>query len=178
MSKNAQGGNSMIKFSPFPNLETERLILRRLSRDDSDHLYEMRKDPRMHVHTDTIPDKSIDDTKAYIDKMNKGIDANKWIIWAMAHRQSQKVIGSISLWNIDSEDESGELGYGIIPDFQGQGLMKEALLAVVDYGLNVMNLQKINAYTEENNLSSTRLLDKCNFVEFDRIYEKGKLFPG
>ena len=63
--------------------------------------------------------------------MNKGIDDNKWIIWAIEHNQSHKVLGTISIWNINEEQRSGELGYGIIPDYQGQGLMKESLLDVI-----------------------------------------------
>lgn len=163
----------MIDFRPFPNIETKNLILRRMDYSDANDLFEMRKDPRMIEHTDTKLDESIHETKDYIDKMNNGIDANEWIIWAIEHKQSKKVIGSISIWNINREETNGELGYGIIPDYQGQGLMKEALLNVVKYGFNIMNLKNILAYTEENNLKSIRLLEKCNFVEIDRISEEG-----
>jgi len=44
------------------------------------------------------------------------------------------VIGSISIWNINLKQKSAELGYGIIPAYQGLGLMKEALLTAADYG--------------------------------------------
>lgn len=53
---------------------------------------------------------------------------------------SQKVIGTISIWNINLEQRNAELGYGITPAYQNKGLMKEALLSVADYGFNVMNL--------------------------------------
>lgn len=140
---------------------------------DINDLLEMRKDPRMNEYTDTKLEESTDETKIYIDKMNKGINDNKWIIWAIQHRESQRVIGSISIWNINTELQSGELGYGIIPDYQGKGLMREALLSAIEYGFITMNLKVLEAYTEEQNLKSINLLEKCNFFETNRIDEKG-----
>lgn len=163
----------MINFNPFPNIETRNLLLRRMDYNDIQDLYEMRKDPRMIEYTDSKLEESVEETKAYIDKMNQGIDDNKWIVWAMEHKQSKKVIGSISIWNINREKNSGELGYGIIPDYQGLGLMKESLLKVVEYGLKKMKLGMLDAYTEENNIKSIKLLEKCNFVEIDRVEDIG-----
>lgn len=163
----------MTNFTPFPNLETEKLILRRMTQNDANDLFEMRKDSRMNEYTDTKVDENIEETKAYIDNMNKGIDDNKWIIWAIEHKKSNKVIGSISIWNIDKEQKSGELGYGIIPDYQGQGLMKEALLSVIKYGFDNMDLNALDAYTEESNFKSVKLLEKCKFIEINRVDDEG-----
>lgn len=144
-----------------------------MNHDDISDLFEMRKDSRMNKYIDTKPDKNTSETMAYIDKMNKGIDDNKWIIWAIEYKQSKKVIGSISIWNINMEQESGELGYGIIPDYQGRGLMKEALLSAAEYGFNVMKLKALDAYTEENYIKSINLLKKCNFNEISRVDDQG-----
>lgn len=48
----------MFSFTPFPALETANLILRRISLDDTQDLFAMRSDPRMHQHTDTKPDET------------------------------------------------------------------------------------------------------------------------
>ncbi|WP_225986140.1 GNAT family N-acetyltransferase [Psychrobacillus glaciei] len=53
----------------------------------------------------------------------------KWVIWAIEHKQSKKVTGTINIWNLNKEEKSGELGYGIIPAYQGQGLMFKTLLS-------------------------------------------------
>lgn len=165
----------MINFDPFPNLETEHLLLRKLTFTDSDDLFEMRKDPRVHEFTDTRVDENIGQTRAYINKMNQGVAENKWILWAIEHKQLHQVIGSVSIWNINRDQESGELGYGVRPDFQGQGWMKESLLCVAGYGFGVMKLRELWAYTEENNLRSIKLLEKCHFVEVKRVEEMGVL---
>lgn len=163
----------MISFMPFPVLETERLILRKINHNDVDDLFDMRNDPRMVEHTDSKPDQNINETRAYIDKMNTGVDDNKWIIWAIEHKQISKVIGTISIWNFNDECTSGEFGYGIIPEYQGQGFMKESLLRVTEFGFDKLNLIELYAYTEENNLASIKLLESCNFVEIDRVIDPG-----
>lgn len=165
--------NILINFTPFPNIETRNLILRRLNHDDTKDLFEMRSNPQMNEYIDAKLDENFHETKSYIDKMNKGIDDNKWILWAMEHKDSNKVIGTTSIWNIDIERKSAELGYGIIPSYQGIGLMKEALLSAVEYGFSVMNLNELEAYTEENNIKSIKLLEKCNFIETNRVDDQG-----
>ena len=168
-----RAGVLVINFSTFPVLQSSRLILRAITEKDTGDLFAMRKNVRMHEHTDTKPDNTPADTEAYIQRMNKGVSENKWIIWAMEHKQSQRVIGTISIWNIAADQQSAELGYGVIPDYQGQGLMKEALMCVVEYGFEVMKLRTIEAYTEENHLQSCRLLESAGFSEAKRMDEKG-----
>jgi len=163
----------MANFSPFPSIETSNLILRRMNYMDINDLFQMRKDAQMNEYIDTKLEESNQETKIYIDKMNKGIDDNKWIIWAIQHKESKQVIGSISIWNINIEEDNAELGYGIIPSYQGQGLMREALLRVIEYGFSRMNLKELDAYTEENNARSINLLKKCDFNEINRVDDEG-----
>lgn len=164
-------------FYPFPILSTPRLILRQMMADDVMDLFSMRSDPRMNSYTDSVEDRTLADTGAYIDKMNCGIAGGRWIVWAMEDLESHKVVGSISLWNLNDEDHSGELGYGIHPDFQRRGLMKEALRAVVEYGWRVMGLRKIEAYTEIDNAPSNGLLERCGFHWVQTIEEAGVRKP-
>lgn len=166
-------GKRVMKFTPFPTIETKNLLLRKMSPLDWIDLFEMRKDSSMHEYTDTLVEGNIEETKSYIEKMNIGVDDNRWIIWAIEHRQSTKVIGTICIWNLNEEEKSGELGYGIIPRFQGQGLMREALIQVVEYGFNVMKLNFLDAYTEENNGKSIKLLETCKFARISRMDEEG-----
>jgi [ribosomal protein S5]-alanine N-acetyltransferase len=163
----------VISFTPFPILEAENLLLRGMSLADKQDIFSMRADTRMHVYTDTKPDATIADTEAYIRKMLAGVEANQWIIWAIEHKPTRKVIGSVSIWHIDEEQLTGELGYGITPDYQSKGLMKEALLRVIDFGFHSMRLHTLLAYTEEENLHSKKLLQRCGFRFTGQIDEPG-----
>lgn len=158
-------------FQPFPVLETKHLNLIELSDEHTDDFFIMRNDIRMHEFTDTKPDVSIDDTHRYIDKMIHGVNQNKWLIWAIEHKNVKKIIGTISIWNIN--DNCAELGYGIHPDYQGYGYMQEALLEVVHFGLNNLGLKALDAYTEVSNLRSKSLLEKCKFEYMNEVIDKG-----
>ena len=56
-----------------------------------------------------------------------------------------------------------EIGYQIAEEYQNRGLMKEALVPIIDYGLNKMNLQRIEAYVGEENTASLRLMEIFEF---------------
>lgn len=163
----------MLSFKPFPLLESEHLILRKMTLADKQPLFQIRSDSRMHTHTDTKPDATLRDTEAYIERMLKGIEDSRWIIWAIEHKPSQAVIGTISIWNIDVPKMTAELAYGIVPEFQGQGLMKEALKQVISFGFQTLRLNTLEAYTEQSNLPSRKLLETCGFQETGQIDEKG-----
>ncbi len=162
-----------VNFCPFPIIKTESLKLRRLGLQDAADLFDMRSDPRMHEYTDTRPDRSVEETRKYIQAMNRGIDENVWVVWAIEHRPTGRVIGTVCIWNLKAEQVSGELGYGLHPEYQGQGLMREALLAVIDYGFSTMQLGVLEAYTEERNLKSRGLLKRCGFSEIGLVEEMG-----
>lgn len=158
-----------MKTRPFPTLETENLMLREILASDKEALFAMRSEPRMHTYTDTIPDESPAQTKAYIEKMRAGVEENRWIIWAMEDKQEKKAIGIVGIWNFDFQRNSAELSYGIAPAFQGRGLMKEALVPVLDYGLRTMLLSALEAYTEQGNSPSRRLLEALGFIETEQV---------
>lgn len=159
----------MLNFNPFPVLESDRILLCRL---DNSHLHNLHaylsqkknfEFVEMNVHV------TIDETERYVQKMNKGIDENKWIIWAICSKEN-KIMGTISIWNFDETNSKAELGYGIFPEFRGNGYMLEALNLVIGYAFNRLNLETIEAYTSVKNEPSNALLKKMNF-EYVKTFE-------
>ncbi len=155
----------MYSFNPFPAMETEHLRLRRIAPKDLEDLFEMRTEPGFIEFTDRLLDKSREETKSYMEKMHQGVSDGEFIIWAMEHKETEKVIGTISIWNIRWEIMTAELGYGMRFSYQKRGYMQEALKKIMDYAFLKMNLQVIEAYTEEKNISSRKLLERLNFKE-------------
>jgi len=156
---------------PFPILETKQLNLIELTYEHIVDLFLMRSDIRMHEFTDTLPDLTHDDTRLYIDKMINGVNQSKWIIWAIEHKDTKKIIGTISIWNI--LNNSTELGYGIMPSYQGFGYMKEALGEVIEFGLTKLGLSYLDAYTEVSNLRSKSLLERLKFEYINEVIDTG-----
>ena len=152
-----------ISFTPFPKLTTERLILRQLKAEDAAEIFALRSDERVNKYLDRPKAIAIEDAIAFIKKINTSIANDESIYWAITLKNSDKLIGTICLWNISRENSRAETGYEMHPDFQGKGFMQEALSKVLEYGFETMKLETIDAYTHPDNNKSTKLLEKNNF---------------
>ncbi len=163
----------MREVNGVPELNTANLILRRLNHEDRWDLFLMRSNPGMIKYADGKLDRDINDTLEYINRMNQGVDDKKWIAWGIGLKKEGVIIGTISLWNLNEDNNSGELGYGLNPDYHGKGHMREALKRVVEFGFEEFDLSLIFAYTDKDNIPSNKLLENCGFMEVDRIKESG-----
>lgn len=154
----------MIKFNPFPKLETERLILRQLDIQDENEIFQLRSDGRVQEFLDRPKANTIEDAKRFIEKIIKGINGNECLYWAITMKNEKKLIGTICLWSFSLEKNSAEIGYELLPDFQGKGFMQEAIKEIVHYGFNVLKLDSIDAYTHPRNIKSIKLAERFGFV--------------
>jgi len=152
-----------ISFTPFPNLTTERLTLRRLNGKDENALINLRSDERVNKFIVRPKSISLEEVKKFIDKIDTEISKDEVIYWAITLKNKDELIGTICLWNLDKENSKGEVGFELFPEFQGKGLMKEALINVLDYAFNVMKLHTVEGFANENNIRSIKLMEKFNF---------------
>ena len=154
----------LLNFSPFPSLSTKRLDLRRISDQDEEEIFFLRSDKEILQFLDRNPAKSIDEARQWIRMINDGTDNNQYITWAMALKSDPKLIGTIAFWNVQKEHYRAEIGYALVSEFQGKGLMQEAMTIVLDYGFNTMKLHSVEANVNPANKRSIRLLEKNGFV--------------
>jgi len=159
-----------INFTPFPSITTQRLTLRRLNIKDAKEIMMLRSDERVNEFIDRPKSIDLNEAKNFMEKIDKGINNNEWIYWAITLKDNDTLIGTICLWNISVENDMAELGYELQPDFQGKGLMQEAVTKIIEYGFNKMRLKVITAFTHPNNNRSTSLLLKHNFL-LDKNYK-------
>lgn len=150
-------------FNPFPILKTERLTLRQLVSSDANEIFALRSNDNVNKYLDRKPSKSINDAKTFIQTINKNIQRNDSIYWAITLNGTDKLIGTICLFNFSDDNLKAEIGYELLPNFQGKGVMQEAISNVIDFGVQHIGLSSIEAYTHSENQSSTRLLGKFNF---------------
>ena len=150
-------------FKPFPVLKTERLTLRQLLSSDANEIFALRSDPNVNKYLDREPGKSIDDAKTFIQIINENIQRNDSIYWAITLSNKDKLIGTICLFNFSDNNLMAEIGYELLPGYQGLGIMHEATSKVIDFGIQHIGLNSIKAYTHSENQRSTRLLEKFNF---------------
>lgn len=163
---------SKLNFTPFPILTTERLILRCLEVSDDQQLFILRSDNRVNQYLVRSKQKDIKESRAFISKINDGINNNKWIYWAITLKESPKLIGTICLWNFSPKKNVAELGYELDPAFQGKGIMNEASKIIIEFGFQEIELNTIEAYTHISNNNSSKLLLRNNFKQDEEQKDK------
>ncbi len=154
-----------MNFPPFTNLTTERLFLRELQPGDAEEIFQLRSDEKVSALIDRPIATSIDDARQFIDK----IIAAQAMMWVITLKDNPKLIGTIVYWNIVKERDEAEVGYELLPQYRGQGIMQEALLKVIEFGFKTLELKTIFADPKAINEPSIKLLEKCGFVKKGEI---------
>lgn len=145
-------------------LSTERLSLRMITPNDAQDIFEIRSNPEINQFLHRNPPKNSFDALEFILSINQK-SANKEIIfWGISLQNPLKLIGTICLWKFSENRKTAELGYELLPDYHGKGIMSEAVKFVLNYGFKDLNLEKIEAFTNRNNLNSIKLLQNLKFI--------------
>ena len=154
-----------VNFDPFPEMTSDRLVLRRLQVSDVDAIYKLRSDPAVMRFVNRPLAKTRQDAMEWYEKVDKNLKNNEGIMWGMALKDDvSKKIGNIGLWRIEKENYRAELGYMTDPEYQGRSLTTEAIKMVIDYGFNRMKLHSIEAIIDPLNFASAAVLRKTGFV--------------
>ena len=167
-----------INFHPFKNLETERLLLRRLDRNDVLEILELRGNPETMKYIPRPLTKTTDDALEHIDTIESKIINNEGINWAITLKDNPKLIGLIGLYRIKPEHHRAEIGYMILPEFNGRGIVTESIKLVLDYAFYDLKLHSVEAIIDPANLGSEKVLLKTGFVKeghfIENEYYEGK----
>jgi ribosomal-protein-alanine N-acetyltransferase len=96
--------------------------------------------------------------------------------WGIEVRRSHDLIGTIGYEYLDARQHGAELSYDLLPAHWGQGLMQEAVKAVLEYVRERTSLLYLEANTVLENQASARVLEKAGFVSQGEPYARG--LPG
>lgn len=150
-------------FTPFPILATERLTLRQLVINDEQEIFTLRSDSEINKYLDRQVSNTINDARNFINKVNENINKNDSLYWAIILGDRNILVGTICLFNFSEEKDKCEIGFELLTNFQGRGIMKEAAEKVIDYAFNTIKVQKIEAFLHRDNQRSIKLLEKFSF---------------
>jgi len=160
-----------INFAPFPNLETERLLLRRLVNEDVNEIFALRSNTEVMKYIPRPLVLTTEDALKHIEMIDEKIDSNEGINWAITLKDHPKLIGIIGHYRLKPEHYRAEIGYMILPEYQGQGIITEAINEVLKYGFDVMQLHSIEAVIDPENFASEKVLQKNGFVKEAHLKE-------
>lgn len=148
---------------PFPELISERLLLRQTNKMDCKEILFLRSDEGMNKYINREPAKNIKDAEDFVDKITKGFENAKNVNWSITLKGDQTMRGSICLWNFSPDGKIAEVGYDLHPDYQNKGIMTEALQSVLAFGFEKLGLQQIEAFTSYKNEKSKQMLLRNGF---------------
>lgn len=163
--------------SPFPVLETNRLVLRQLTVDDSENWFKNLSDDEVAVLIGMEPLENVEDSRSIINSFIDRYEKKNGMAWAITSKEDESFIGTCSYEKIDRHNLSGEIGYDLLKKYWGHGFMAEALSAVIDYGFESLRLNRIEAHTAAINSASRNLLRRLGFFE-EGIYRESSFFRG
>lgn len=155
----------VFNFSPFPNLETNRLNLRHLTSEDVDEILALRSNPEIMQFIPRPLIKSKEEALEFITTMNAAVDSNTVINWAITTKENDELIGMIGFYRMKPENYRAEVGYILSAAYHGQGIITEALQRVIQFGFEEMGLNSIEAVIDPENFGSEKVLLKNNFVK-------------
>ncbi|MCJ8209439.1 GNAT family N-acetyltransferase [Mucilaginibacter sp. RS28] len=160
-----------INLNPFPELTTKRLLLRKLAPQDAAEIFRLRSNEQVNAYLDRARAQTIEDAQNFIQKIEAMLRQQHGVYWAITLKDNPSLIGTICFFGFDQNNDRAEIGYELLPEYNGKGMMQEALIGVVTYGFNVMELKAIVAETKIDNASSIKLLERSGF-EVDASFEE------
>ena len=155
--------NDRMNSETLPIITTPRIVLRWISTDDIDGLYEIFSDPQVMRYWSTVPLPNREAAAELQREIADGNENNSMLKWGLALRDSNTVIGTTTLFHLNLDNGRAEIGYAMGRAHWGKGYMNEALNALVSYAFEVMELRRLEADVDPRNLASIRTLEKLGF---------------
>lgn len=163
----------------FPILETDRLVLRQLTAEDSQAIFEYFSQDKVMKYYDLVTFQSIKEAEQLIKLWETRLQTSSGCRWGITLKGvNNKVIGTCGFHSISSEHNRAEIGYEIHPDHWGKGIATEACLALIQHGFNTLKYHRIEAFIDPSHAASRRVLHKSGMqtegVLRDYFFEKGR----
>lgn len=148
--------------------ETPRLILREITMDDADILFQLHSNPLVQKYTGEPLVSNVSEIKNAIeDRHLIDYETYGYGRWGVILKSTNQFTGWSGLAYLTEFDEV-DIGYRFFPEFWGKGIATEAALAVIKFGFEQIGLKKIIAIALPENEGSIRVMQKTG-MSFDKI---------
>ena len=155
-------------------LETERLILRPITEDDAGFTVELLNSPSFLKYIGDRGVKTEEEARAYLHKGPlKSERENGFGLFVLISKESGVAIGTCSLVKRDGLEGEVDLGFALLPEFEGKGYGFESSVEVMRFAKEELGLNRLVAIAVSYNKSSIHLLEKLGFS-----HEKMIKLPG
>jgi RimJ/RimL family protein N-acetyltransferase len=147
----------------IPTIEANRICLRWISEADTNAFYAIYSNPEVMRYWSTPPLTDREAAASLIKKIQEDWKRHIILKWGIALRRDDQLIGSLTLFNLDFNHRRAEIGYALGREHWGHGYMNEALMTLLKYAFESLNLHRIEADVDPRNAASIRTLEKLGF---------------
>ena len=145
-----------IKLAKYPIIETERLVLRPVTLDDAEAMFEYASNQENTRYTFPT-NQSLEETKNNIAQFYL---ANPLGRWGIELKSNGEFIGTIDLHKLDAVIKKAAIGYIINQKYWNQGLTTEANRAVIEVAFEKIGMNKLDAFHDKDNPASGKVMEK------------------
>ena len=160
MDGTRHGGEATRIFADLPELETERLLLRKLRLSDAEAVFAYASDSEVTRYVLWDTHGSIEDSENFLSFANEGYEREDFGGWGLVLKASGAFVGTCGL-EAAPEHARAELGYVLSREHWGRGLMPEAVRRVIRYCFERMDLNRVEARCIAENKASSRVMEKA-----------------
>jgi [ribosomal protein S5]-alanine N-acetyltransferase len=164
----------------FPLLETERLILREITKEDTKGIFACfsNDDVTRYYGQETL--QNIEQAEKFVEFFSKSYTEKRGIRWGIERKEIKGIIGTIGFNVWSPKHKRAEIGYEIHPEHWRKGYTLEAISKTLSYGFDVLGLTRIGAVVFIENEASNKLLTKIGFQKEGILraymYQNGKAY--
>lgn len=151
-------------FEPFPTLHTERLVLRQPLPNDAERNFLLRTDERVMAYIGRPRPNNVQEAAAMLELLEHDRNAGTRLGWIIALPEDPAMIGTIGLYKLEPEHQLAEVGFQLMHEQWGNGLMREALTAVTRFAFDELGAHRVEARTDPRNTRTRALLERCGFT--------------
>lgn len=167
------------RFRRIPILETERLILRKITLADAGDMYEYSRDPETSKFLLWEAHPNLRYTRSHILYLQKAYAKCEFFDWGVIEKASGKFIGTCGFTEIYDKERRAEIGYVLSPKFHRRGYAPEAVKCILQYGFEELGLEKCSGRFMEENAASQKVLTRLGFwndtTKKEDFYKRGKV---
>lgn len=155
-----------------PIINTERLLLRKISVEDAENIFDYASDEIVNTFMPWKTHKTINDAFDFIKISEELFITSDNIDWAIELKEEKKMIGGISIRSWNNQNRCADVGYVLSRKYWNKGITSEALKAVINFCFTKLSLNRVEAHCDENNFASQKVLEKAGMKYEGTLREK------
>ncbi len=166
----------MSNFYPPRRFELERINVRGIEKKDARGVFSIRNNLTMIQYSGIPQMLTMTEAVEFVRTRIDGMRNDRWLYWIIADKVSDELMGTICIFNFDDEMSRCDIGYELLPAYQGHGLVADAMDAVMTYCFDELAINKIYADINEENFASIQVVKRAGFNYVKDLNKGYRLF--